>query len=283
MKNQAVIITAFLTFATSHTFASARHCVNPSELTVGENVKIKFCDVREGQGVLIGSERGDLDEKPVKPRNFKRFQMSQFEVTQLQFKTVNASEPWKENDKVKLYAQEGDDFPASYISWNDAQEFVRILNLIDKTAIYRLPTEAEFEYAARAGTKTNYFWGEGMETSFAFFWGNTENNGKYAHKVNSCPSPLVSEENPGYCANQFGLYHMLGNVAEWTADDYKLNYSSAPEDGHQAVKGVVGSERVIRGGGWDFQPRALRSANRESRKANYRSNFVGFRVVRIAK
>lgn len=282
MKHQAITVT-FLTIVSTSAFAAAKHCANPSELSVAENVKIKFCDIEATEGFLVGSNRGDSDEKPVKARNFKKFQMAQFEVTQLQYKTVIGSEPWKEDGKAKLFVQEGDDFPASFVSFYDAQEFVRILNLVDKTATYRLPTEAEFEYAARAKSSANYFWGNEMETGFAYFWGNTEKSGKHARQVESCPSELMNEDSPGYCANKFGLFHMLGNVAEWTADGYTPNYNLASADGHQPVKGSTGSHRVIRGGAWDFFAPALRSANRESRRPSYRSSYLGFRVVRFAK
>lgn len=281
---QGLMSTALLmTVGASNAFADASSCANPSELTLDGQVKMKFCDIPAAQGVMIGSENGESDEKPVKARNFKKFQMAQFEVTQLQYKTVTGAEPWKENWTVKSYVQEGNDNPAVYVSYSDAAAFARILSLIDKTATYRLPTEAEFEYAARAGTTTNYYWGDEIDSNFVYFWGNTETTGHYARKVDSCPTSILNQKYPGYCANDFGLYHMLGNVWEWTADAYVNSYANASTDGNVAVAGNTGSNRVIRGGSWYNNARSLRSANRFGDGPDYRYYSVGFRLVRIAK
>ncbi|MFZ1807252.1 MAG: formylglycine-generating enzyme family protein [Cyclobacteriaceae bacterium] len=292
MKNQThqswkwqglLAITMFLAVGANHAFAAGSDCKNQSELVLDGQVKMKFCDIPAAQGVLIGSENGSSDEKPVKARNFKKFQMAQFEVTQIQYKTVTGSEPWKENGKVKSYVQESNDNPAVYVSYNDAQQFARVLSLIDKTATYRLPTEAEFEYAARAGTTTNYYWGDEIDANFAYFWGNTETTGQYARKVDSCPIPILNSKYPGYCANDFGLYHMLGNVWEWTAYAYVNSYANASTDGNVAVKGEVGSIRVMRGGSWVNDAEYLRSSGRYYVTPDGRHSNVGFRLVRIAK
>jgi len=310
---QGLVATALLmTLGMDNAFADASDCVNPSELTLDGQVTMKFCDIPAAQGVLIGSENGRSDEKPVKARNFEKFQIAQFEVTQLQYKTIIGAEPWKENGKLKSYVQEGDNNPAVYVSYNEAQQFVRVLNWIDKTATYRLPTEAEFEYAARAETNRTdvdereslYYWGDEMDSSFAYFRGNTETTGQYARKVDSCPSHILDKKLPGYCANGFGLYHMLGNVWEWTADAYVNSYANAPTDGNEAVqadgneeavrggrlwnlrsarRGEVGSDRVMRGGRWNGSARNLRSARRGSGAPDYRYFNVGFRLVRTAK
>jgi len=278
---QSLVATVFLmTVGASNAFADARSCANPTELTLDGQVKMKFCDIPAAPRVLIGDENGYPNERPVKARNFKKFQMAQFEVTQLQYKTVTGSEPWKKNGEVKSYVQESNDNPAVYVSYNDAQQFASALGSIDKTATYRLPTEAEFEYAARAGTTTNYYWGDEMDANFAYFRGNTETN---AHKVDSCPSPIRSQKDPGYCANDFGLYHMLGNVWEWTADAYVNAYVNASTDGNVAVKGDVDSSRVIRGGSWLNLAQYLRSAFRSNVGPGDRYGSVGFRLVRIAK
>lgn len=287
---QGLMATALLmTVGASNAFAGASSCANPSEITLDGHlegqVKMKFCDIPAAQGVMIGSENGESDEKPVKARNFKNFQMAQFEVTQLQYKTVTGGEPWKENGEVKFYVQEGNDNPAVYISYNDAVEFARILSLIDKTATYRLPTEAEFEYAARAGTTTNYYWGDEVDSNFAYFGGDWR-TGPYARKVDSCPTPILNQKYPGYCANDFGLYHMLGNVSEWTADAYDENsYANASTDGNVAVVGDTDSYRVVRGGGWLSDAEDLRSSNRGYGygASDGLSHDVGFRLVRIAK
>jgi sulfatase modifying factor 1 len=291
MKNQThrvrswrnIMTIAALTVGAGNAFAAGSDCKNPSELVLDGQVKMKFCDIPAAQGVLIGSENGSSDEKPVKGRNFKKFQIAQFEVTQIQYKTVTGVEPWKENGKVKSYVQESNDNPAVYVSYNDAQQFARVLSLIDKTATYRLPTEAEFEYAARAGTTTNYYWGDKIDSNFAYFRGNTETTGQYARKVDSCPTPILNQKYPGYCANDFGLYHMLGNVWEWTGDAYMTSYANASTDGNVAAKRDVGSARVMRGGSWNLNAEYLRSSYRYGVGPDSRSSALGFRLVRIAK
>ena len=292
MKNQThqawpwqglMATTFFLIVGTNTALADGSSCANPSELTLDGQEKMKFCDIPAAQGVMIGSENGGSDEKPVRARNFKKFQMAQFEVTQLQYKTVTGAEPWKESGKVKSYVQESNDNPAVFVSYNDAQQFARVLSLIDKTATYRLPTEAEFEYAARAGTTTNYYWGDEIDANFAYFRENTDTTGQYARKVDSCPIPILNQKYPGYCANDFGLYHMLGNVWEWTADAYVTSYANASTDGNVAVIGSVGSGRVLRGGSWVNGAQFLRSAGRYNVGPDYRIYDVGFRLVRIAK
>ncbi len=282
------LLIGFLLMASISSFATppvVTNCLNPSELIIDGEVKMKFCDIPAAQGVLIGSGLGGPDETPVKPRNFKAFQMAQFEVTQLQFKTVTGNENWKENDKAKFYVQLGNDNPAVYVSYHDATSFARILNMIDKTATYRLPTEAEFEYATRAGAKSEYFWGDEMDENFAFFGGNTKDSGQFAHKVDSCPNSILNQKHPGYCANAFGLYHMIGNVAEWTTDAYEYKgYEKAPTDGNVAVKGDTESRRSIRGGAWDSSSsNFLRSAQRSVGMPRDRYSNLGFRIVRIAK
>lgn len=291
---QGLMTAAFLmTVGASNAFADASACANSTGLTLGWQVKIKFCDIPARRGVMIGSKNGESDEKPVKARDFKKFQMGQFEVTQLQYKTVMGEEPWKVDGKVRPEVQEGNDNPAVHVSYYHAAAFARALSKLDKTATYRLPTEAEFEYAARAGTTTNFYWGDKMDSDFAYFEGNTETTGQYARKVDSCPKPVLDRKYHGYCANNFGLYHMLGNVWEWTADVYVDNYTNAPTDGNVAVADNTGSSgsfgggdwisRVIRGGSRVFSARFLRSATRSHGPDSVRSADLGFRLVRIAK
>ncbi len=274
---------AFLmTVGVGNVFADASNCANPWELTLDGNVKMKFCDIPAAKGALIGSENGKDDEKPVKARSFKEFQMAQFEVTQLQYRIVTGTAPWigHRNGSVR----EGDNFPAVYVSHADAKSFANVLSWIDKTATYRLPTEAEFEYAARAGTTTHYYWGNEMDALYAYFSGNSGGTGSgYAHEVDSCPNRLLNQKYPGYCSNGFGLYHMLGNLWEWTADAYVNNYVNAPTEGNVAVLGDWDSDRVIRGGSWNTRAQELRSANRAFTAPNNRTTDLGFRIVRIAK
>lgn len=288
MKNQIrqawfwqglMVMVFFMTAGANNAFSDSSDCANLSELALDGHIKIKFCDIPAAQDILIGSINGRPDEQPVRARYFRKFQMAQFEVTQLQYKTVAGSEPWK----GKPFVRDGDNYPAVHISYKEAQQFVDALSQIDKTATYRLPTEAEFEHAARAGTATDYYWGNKMNDKMAYYRGNTvESSGRYARQVDSCPDRILNEKYPGYCANSFGLYHMLGNVWELTDDAYMGSYANAPKDGNVPVYGGNGSPRVLRGGSWADDAWNLRSANRYYTKSpdDHYGN-VGFRIVRI--
>jgi formylglycine-generating enzyme required for sulfatase activity len=271
-----------LSLATASAFAATSNCKNPTEVTLDGAVKMKFCEIPAGSAV-IGSERGESDEKPVGKRDFKSFQIGQYTVTQQQYKAVLGEEPWMGNGKAKSYVQEGDNNPAVYVSYIQAKQFARVMNLIDPQAKYRLPTEAEFEYAARAGTTTEYYWGDEIDPSYAYYNDNTKDSGDYARNVLSCPVPSLDKKYPGYCANDFGLMHMLGNVWQWTADAYVDSYANAPTDGNVAVAGDAGSYRVMRGGSWLNDAQYLRSSSRSNGAPGDRYSFVGFRLVRTPK
>ncbi len=271
-----------LSLATGSAFAATSHCKNPTEVTLDGNVKMKFCEIPAGSAA-IGSERGESDEKPVTKRDFKSFQMGQYTVTQSQYKAVLGDEPWKENGKLKPDVKEGDNNPAVYVSYIQAKQFALVMNLVDPSAKYRLPTETEFEYAARAGTTTEYYWGDEIDPSYAYYWENSKGVAEYARDVTSCPVAALDKKYPGYCANDFGLMHMLGNVWQWTAAAYVNSYANASNDGNVAVAGDAGSGRVIRGGSWFYDARSLRSSNRSGDAPDVRYSFVGFRLVRTPK
>ena len=181
------------------------------------------------------------------------------------------------------YAQE-DSHPATCISWRDAKAYVVWLS--QRTGkVYRLLTEAEWEYAARAGTTTRRFWGDYGDESCAYANGADQTtkaqvpgaanwlvancNDRYAHTA-----PVGS-----YRANAFGLFDMLGNVWEWTEDCWNGNYGDAPSDGRAWATGDC-SQRVVRGGSWSDIPMFLRSAQRFRGSTAIRDSYVGFRVAR---
>jgi formylglycine-generating enzyme required for sulfatase activity len=133
---------------------------------------------------------------------------------------------------------------------------------------YRLLTEAEWEYAARAGTTTAYYWGDDIGK------GNANCNGCGSQWDAKQTSPVGS-----FAANQFGLYDMAGNVFQWVQDCYHRNYDGAPTDGSAWTSGDCG-RRVVRDGSWIVNPRSLRSAFRGWYTSVGRSNGLGFRVGR---
>ncbi len=202
---------------------------------------------------MMGSENGSKDEKPAHRVNIsKSFYMGKYEVTQAQWKSVMGNNPSSASNC-------GGNCPVNIVSWDDVQGFIRKLNDLQKKYKYRLPTEAEWEYACRAGTTGDY---AGDLDSMAWYFLNA---GGETHPV--------GQKSP----NDFGLYDMHGNVAEWCEDRYG-NYSS--ETVTDPTGAAEGSFRVYRGGGWYANGGFLRSANRNSIESTHSSGDLGFRLIR---
>ena len=157
--------------------------------------------------------------------------------------------------------------PVINVNWDDAQTYVAWLSKMTGQP-YRLLTEAEWEYAARAGTTTAYYWGDDIGK------GNANCNGCGSQWDAKQTSPVGS-----FAANQFGLYDMAGNVLQWSQDCYRGNYDGAPTDGSAWTSGGC-SNRVVRGGSWGNSPQLLRSAVRYRGPSVGRSSALGFRVGR---
>ena len=158
--------------------------------------------------------------------------------------------------------------PVINVSWDDANAYIAWL--AKKTGkLYQLLSESEYEYATRAGTTTTYPWGNAVGTNNANCYGcGSQWGGNETAPVRS------------FAANRFGLYDMVGNVAEWTQDCYHGSYNGAPADGSAWIAGGDCSRRVLRGGSWYNDPQDLRAANRDWDSTGSRSNRVGFRVGR---
>jgi len=198
------------------------------------------------------------DEGPVhRVKISNAFYMGKYEVTQKQWREVMGTNP--------SYF-EGDNLPVEQVSWNDVQEFLKKLNEKEGANKYHLPSEAEWEYAARAGTTTNYSFGDNESKLGDYAWYNGNSGGK-THEVGQKK------------LNTWGLYDMHGNIWEWVQDIYHNSYSGAPADG-SAWEGD-GPSRVVRGGGWGYYGGDCRSALRDSRGPSPRDGEVGFRLLRI--
>jgi len=189
---------------------------------------------------------------------------------------------WKK-DKDKNWKNPGfeqtEQCPVTCVSWNDAQEFVKWLNLKEGSDKYRLPTEAEWEYACRAGTTTPFHFGKCLSTDQANYDGN--------YPLEGCPKGIFRKKTVpvgSFAPNAWGLYDMHGNVWEWCQDncnwdsDKKVVVTDTYIDGISDPLSEKGSSRVLRGGGWLSDARYCRSAYRAYHSPGYRADCVGFRL-----
>ena len=165
--------------------------------------------------------------------------------------------------------EQGDDHPVVCVSWNDAQKYIDWLNSRSPVKGWRLLTEAEWEYAARAGSNTRYSWGDDIGR------GRANCDGCGSRWDNKSTSPTGS-----FPANAFGLHDMHGNVWQWVQDVWHDNYEGAPTDGSAWTSGGNQSRRVLRGGSWGNYPQGLRSADRGRNSPDGRDGGSGFRLAR---
>jgi formylglycine-generating enzyme required for sulfatase activity/uncharacterized caspase-like protein len=164
-------------------------------------------------------------------------------------------------------------YPVTDVSWNDAQAYVAWLSKTTGRA-YRLMSEAEREYVARAGTSTPFWWGASISPGEANYDARTIYAGGKPGEFRQKPVIVDS-----LAANAFGLYHIEGNVSEWVADCWHDDYKGAPSDGSAWVSGDCG-RRVLRGGSWYDNPEKVRAASRSAFYPGFRSREIGFRVAR---
>ena len=210
-------------------------------------------------------------EEPQHEVTVKPFFIGKYPITQAQWRAI-ASLPKIERDlKPNPSRFKGDKRPVEEVSWEDAVEFCQRLSK-QTGKEYRLPSEAEWEYACRAGTTTPYYFGEDITKNYF---------GKYfTKKLANCRRSKTTAVGK-YPPNVFGLYDMHGNVMEWCQDDWHDNYKGAPDDGSAWLSGLS-SNKVLRGGSWNSLPVFCRSAYRDDLAHVDRSSNFGFRVVCVA-
>jgi formylglycine-generating enzyme required for sulfatase activity len=239
------------------------------ELTLdcGDGVTMALLLIPAGKFVMgspHSEAKRDTDEGPRHGANItKPFYIGKYEVTQGQYERIMGKNP----SKFK-----GSDNPVEQVSWNDATEFCRKLSKRTKRSV-RLPTEAEWEYACRAGTVTTFHYGDSLGSLQANFDGGKPyggaTSGVYRERTTS-----VGE----FGANAWGLHDMHGNLKEWCADGYNKGYY-ANSPGQDPGGPPRARSRVLRGGGWSDGADACRSAARGRNKPTGRSSAGGFRVV----
>ena len=192
---------------------------------------------------------------------------------------------WKPSPKWTwntLWFEQDDAHPVVCVNWEDARAYADWLSR--KTGKkYRLPSEAEWEYAARAGTATSRYWGDDPSQACAYANAadlDAKQNQPSWTDVHQCHDGWMGTAPVGrYRPNAFGLYDMLGNAWQWTEDCWNDNYNGAPTDGRARTTGNC-SLRVLRGGSWSFEPRLVRSARRGWGSAEARGFMAGFRLVK---
>jgi len=231
-----------------------------AQLAFTNSIGMNFVLIPSGT-FMMGSPSDDLgcgnDERRHRVTLSEGFYIQTTEVTQGQWQSIMGSNPSR-------FKNCGDDCSIEKITWNDAQDFIRRLNHKEGINKYRLPTEAEWEYACRAGSENRFCFGNSGANLGEYAWYN-KNSGKRTHPV--------GVKKP----NTWGLYDMHGNVWEWCEDwygDYPASHVTDPKGPSS------GNERVLRGGSWNSFDHWLRSANRFKDNPRYRRIYIGFRVAR---
>lgn len=246
---------------------------------LGPGIELKMVRIPGGE-FLMGSPNQEKEsrdnERPQHPVTVQPFCMGMYPITQAQWKVVAATRtPVKLELNPNCSRFTGNDQrPVEQVSWYEAEEFcARLRRDTDKD--YRLPTEAEWEYACRAGTTTPFHFGSTITPELANYKGN--------HSYGDGPKGVYREQTTPVgafgVANAFGLYDMHGNVLEWCQDHYHGNYREAPEVGKAWLSDNEAASRILRGGSWVDLPEGCRSAYRNGYVPRHPFKGIGFRVV----
>jgi formylglycine-generating enzyme required for sulfatase activity/predicted Ser/Thr protein kinase len=231
---------------------------------LGDGVKLEMVSI-PGGSFLMGSPESEKErlkyESPQHRVNVPPFFLGKYPVTQKQYEAVMGNNP----SRFK-----GVNRPVENVSWNDATDFCQRLSH-STGKIYRLPSEAEWEYACRAGTTTPFYFGPTITADLANY------NGDYTY--GSAPKGVYREETTdvgSFPPNAFGLYDMHGNVWEWCQDVWHENYNGAPTNGSAWESGGDSSYRMLRGGSWLYYPVDCRSAARSGTLRTFASTTTAF-------
>lgn len=244
---------------------------------LGRGVRLDMVEIPGGvfmMGSPLNEAQRNADESPQHQVSVVEFLMGKYEVTQAQWRAVAGLQKAKIDLNPDPSKFKGDTLPVEQVTWEEAVEFCERLSRATGRK-YRLPSEAEWEYACRAGTTTPFQFGETIKIEFANY------DGSFPYK--SAPKGLYRQKTVpvGSLAipNSLGLFDMHGNVAEWCADSWSGNYNGAHDNGNARETNDITIHRVVRGGNWFKQARDARSAARDHFAISYRAYSVGFRVV----
>ena len=258
-----------------------------SELLADE-IELEMVAIPNGK-FMMGSSESEYDrseeEKPQHPVTMQPFFMGKYPVTQAQWQAIAKTLPVEQELDPDPSGFEGDNLPIEAIYWDEAIEFCHRLSR-ETGRSYRLPTEAEWEYACRAGTKTPFNFGQTITSDLANYRGTDVTDPKLSLSgfYDRGPKGIYRQETTPvdtFLPNAFGLYDMHGNVSEWCLDRWHGDYKGAPADGSNWISD--GDDNVVvRGGSWNAFPCHCRSASRQLQSPErYISRFctIGFRVV----
>ena len=223
---------------------------------------------------LMGDSKANETDRQHKVTISENFWMGKTEVTQKQWSEIMGNEEIHP-EKPSLWRNSNPQYPVVSISYTDVQHFIEKLNKISKTSYFRLPTEAEWEYACRSGTVTPFSYGDRISDSLVNF------NAKISSAYSIIGDYLAHPEPVGsYPPNQWGLYDMHGNVWEWVSDWY----ASYPKSHIIDPRGPQNGEyKIIRGGSWHYGAQNARSSSRRTHEPNLWGFSIGFRLVREKK
>ncbi|MBC1240131.1 bifunctional serine/threonine-protein kinase/formylglycine-generating enzyme family protein [Nostoc sp. 2RC] len=250
-----------------------RHSANFFIEDLGNGVFLEMASIPGGTFIMGSPDnKGKANERPQHQVTVREFLMGKYQITQAQYEAIMGNNP-------AYFRTNGANRPVENVSWKNALEFCQKLSQKTKRN-YRLPSEAEWEYACRAGTTTPFYFGETITVDLANYNGNYTYASAPKGQYRGQTTPVGN-----FPPNAFGLYDMHGNVWEWCQDYYHNNYQYAPIDGSAWLQtGLFSnllSDRLVRGGSWGFLPEGCRSANRKADGADLRFNSIGFRVVSV--
>jgi formylglycine-generating enzyme required for sulfatase activity len=253
---------------------------------LGNGIQLEMVMIPSGSfmmGLPETEEGSTKNERPQHQVTIKAFCLGKYQVTQAQWKAVAAFPQVNKELKLDPSRFKGDNRPVEQVSWENAVEFCDRLSRHTKRQ-YRLPSEAEWEYACRAGTTTPFHFGETITTNLANYQGTDNEEYKWSGSYGSGPKGVYREETTAVgsfgVANNFGLYDMHGNVWEWCQDDWHSDYEGAPTDGSAWLSSEESSDRkLLRGGSWPYGPDYCRSAYRDYYNLDNNDHDIGFRVV----
>ena len=256
---------------------------------LGNGIKLEMVLINGGTFTMGApeTEEGSRDEeRPQHKVTVPTFFISKYQVTQAQWRAVASLPQVKTELKLEPSGFKGDNRPVEQVSWYDAVEFCDRLK--KKTGLqYRLPSEAEWEYACRGGSNTPFHFGKTITTDLANYRGTDNEKYKWSGSYGDGPKGVYLEETTDVgsfdAPNAFGLHDMHGNVFEWCLDDWHSNYEGAPTDGSAWINNNNDNrsqDKVRRGGSWYSIPGYCRSACRfDDVNPEFRFNNIGFRVV----